>query len=1041
MTGSIRHQLTLMISSLIVLALTVALAMSYYLVAEDYEEKMQQTNSVMAESLGSNIAQFMQNSYNINALAAQSSDMKTFDTDKQSQLLADIVSQYPFFQLLAVHHLNGDQSARSSGALKNRADRWWFKKFMEEKEPYITKTYYSLYSESPITTINHGIYQDGQLVGLLMADIETSQIQEMVESYNSGAGSYAYLLDGEGVVIAHPDRQQVAELYNYKSMKKSTLLRNRNDKILYNPDNNEKLREVDFSISPSLQVIVNKVMAGNTGVGEYTDLNGDRNVCAYRPIFLPGNSAPWSLIVVQKKNTALAFLDHLTLQNAMIGILVTVLAGFLTLLFSRQITDPLVAMAKATNRIKEGDLQVRLPIESNNEIGVLAVNFNQMLIELEQHQKNLQELVNERTRDLGAANEELTAMNEEIIAMNETLENANHQLSHENDLRKKTEENLLLRERQYQATTSLLTRPIEEFEGLLEFILQNALQLVETPHGYIALYDAAGADFSTYYGMGCCEELAAELQLSESGMAKRVYQTGNVIAVDDYQQYPYRLKDKRVNSIASIIMLPLKQGGQVKGVLCAIWKDEAHCITAEDMNVLQQFCDLGSVALERTNIHKKIHQMAFYDVLTGLPNRESLQRYLSEELKKADDSKGAILFIDIDDLKSVNDSFGHSCGDDIVVAVAKHIMAVIGKDVFIARNVGDEFGVVLAGENNREKVAQIADNILKALSKEYEVAMERLHMSASIGISLYPNDSDNVEELIKQADSAMYAAKRAGRNCWRFYEPIFFQETYEKMMLTNALRRGLERGELSLYYQPQLNVMGDAVVGFEALLRWNNPEHGFISPARFIPLAEQCGLILSIGQWVIGEACRFAKRLSDMGQGHIHVAVNISPKQLLVENFVENIQNSIFEAGIQPQQIEIEMTESVLIESLEESILKLNQLRELGVMLSLDDFGTGYSSLTYLKSLPVGVLKIDKSFIDQIVTDEIQLEMVGSIIALGHTLGLTIVAEGVESKEQLSLLRQFGCDRIQGYIFSPAIPEAEAIHFLSGTKRFAQIKA
>ncbi|WP_378954642.1 EAL domain-containing protein [Pelosinus sp. sgz500959] len=1032
MARSIRHQLTLIICSLIVLVLTVALVMSYYFVAKDYEEKMQQTNLVMAESLGNNIAQFMQNAYNINAMIAQSPDIKNFDEEKQGQLLVNIASQYPFFQLLAIHHLNGDQSARSSGTLANRSERWWFKKFMRERKDYISKTYYSLFSESPITTINHGVYKDGQLVGLLMADIETSKIQQMVENYSSGAGSYAYLLDSEGVVIAHPDRQQVANLYNYKNMKASVLLRDENGNIVHNERNNERTQDIDFSVPPSLQVIVNKVTEGETGVGEYTDLNGDTYICAYRTILLPGHSDPWSLIVVQKKSAALVFLYHTTIKNGVIGIVITFLAGLVTLLFSRRLTNPLIEIVNATNKIKEGDLTIRLTVDSLNEIGILAINFNQMVSELQQHRDRLQELVEERTGELGAANQELTAMNEEIIAMNETLEDTNEQLCNENKLRQKIEENLLLRERQYRATTSLLTRPVEEFEGLLESILQGALQLVNAPDGYIALYDDLGKGFCTYYGSGICEHWIKSLVLAESEIVRRVYHTGEIVAVDDYKEYPNRLDDQRLENVASVIMLPLKHEDQVKGILCASWRNEIHFITTEDVKVLRQFCDLGSVAIERTNIHKKIHQMAFYDALTGLPNRESLQSYMTKELKMTHGSEiaGAILFVDIDDLKSVNDSFGHSCGDGIINTVAKHIMTAVGRDVFVARSGGDEFSIVLSGEENRENIAKIADNILEVLCQEYEVAMEHLHMSVSIGVALYPGDSDNVEELIKKADSAMYAAKRAGRSCWRFYEPVFFQETYEKMMLTNGLRRGLERGELSLAYQPQLNITGDDVIGFEALLRWNSSEHGFVSPVRFIPLAEQSGLILPIGQWVVREACQFARRLANMGKDRIHVAVNISPKQLLAEDFVESIYRNIQEAGIGPEQIEIEMTESVLIESLEESILKLNQLRDLGITISLDDFGTGYSSLTYLRSLPVGVLKIDKSFIDQIITDKTQLQVFGTIINLGHTLGLTIVAEGVETKEQLSLLEQFQCDRIQGYIFSPAIPEDEAIEFL-----------
>jgi len=1032
MLGSIRHQLTVMICSLIVLTLTTALLISYYLVAADYEEKMQQNNAVMAESLGSNITQFMQNSYNVTTLIAKYPDLATVDAAKQGQLLVDTGIHYPFFQLLAVLDLRGNQTARSSGPLANRAERFWFKKFLAEKDPYITKTYYSLTSESPITTIVHGVYTDNKLVSILMVDIEVKKLQDMVDGYNSGAGSYAYLLDGTGGVIAHPDRAQVTDMYNYKTMKKSVLVRDVSGKIIRDEQNNEITQEIDFTVSPSMQKIVTKAMTGEIGVGEYTDLNGDKNICAYRTIVLPGMSDPWSLIVVQKKSMALSFMYDVTIKNIFVGMFVLALSSLLTLWFSRRITNPLLHIVNVTNQIIAGDLTVRLDITSSNEMGVLAMNFNKMVSKIQQHRTELEEVVEARTVELGAANQELTAMYEELMAMNETLENTNQCLAHENKVRWQVEENLLLREKQYRAATRLLTRPVDEFEGLLETILRDALQLVKAPDGYIGLYDESGTAFFIHHGIGeGYESWGVEPHSTEIGMQGYVYNKGEIFTVDDYRQYPGRMNDKRLDRITSVIMLPLKQEGQVKGMLCACWSDVVHPVSTEDVEVLRQFCDLATVALERTNTQKKISHMAFYDTLTGLPNRSGLNDHLEKEMKKADcgEAAGTIMLIDMDDLKSVNDNFGHSIGDSVIITVGKHIVQVIGEKAFVARSGGDEFVIVLSGAYNRAEVAHIADQILDALCQEYEVSTEHLHMSASIGVVVYPDDGDNAEDILKKADSAMYAAKGAGRNCWRFYKPIFLQEAYEKMMLTNGLRRGLERGEFSLHYQPQLTVQG-TVIGFEALLRWNSSEHGCVSPVRFIPLAEESGLIVPIGQWVLQEACQFARRLVDMGKGMIHVAVNISPRQLLTDDFVDIVRRSIVDANILPEQLEIEITESVLIESIEESIGKLGQLRDLGVMLSLDDFGTGYSSLTYLRSLPVGILKIDKSFIDKILDDEIQLQVVGSIIDLGHTLGLTIVAEGVETEDQLKLLNQYGCDCIQGYIFSPPIPEDEAIKFL-----------
>ena len=305
-----------------------------------------------------------------------------------------------------------------------------------------------------------------------------------------------------------------------------------------------------------------------------------------------------------------------------------------------------------------------------------------------------------------------------------------------------------------------------------------------------------------------------------------------------------------------------------------------------------------------------------------------------------------------------------------------------------------------------------------------------MHLSASLGVALYPDDGVAAEELLKRADSAMYAAKRAGRNCWRFYETALSDEAYERMVLTNSLRRALENKELFLQYQPQLDLLTGRVNGFEALLRWRSEEHGFVSPAKFIPIAEESGLILTIGAWVLGEAARFAKRLAARGLGQVHIAVNISPKQLLAADFVAQVQEILTREGVATEQMVLEVTEGIMIESMEESIGKLWELRKMGLLLALDDFGTGYSSLTYLKHLPINILKMDKSFINVEEMEGTQEEMIASIISLGHTLGMVLVAEGVETEVQKEVLKRRGCDCLQGYIFSRPVDAEEALKFL-----------
>jgi len=388
------------------------------------------------------------------------------------------------------------------------------------------------------------------------------------------------------------------------------------------------------------------------------------------------------------------------------------------------------------------------------------------------------------------------------------------------------------------------------------------------------------------------------------------------------------------------------------------------------------------------------------------------------------------MFVDLDDLKAVNDNFGHLAGDHVITSAVAGIVLAVVQEAFVARIGGDEFVILLPGESNRNSVAAIAERLIKIMSREYEVLGQRILSSGSLGVAIYPDDGDTVEEILKKADNALYAAKSSGRNCWRFFESSLLEDKYERMTLTHSLRRALYSDELFLHYQPMVEVASGKIIGFEALLRWQSPEHGLVPPDRFIPLAEQSALILPLGKWVLRQACQFARRLGDLGRKDLHVAVNISPRQLSAADFVELIRTSVDAAGIAPAQLEIEVTESVLIDSLEDSVIKLTEIRNLGVRLSLDDFGVGFSSLTYLRKLPFRTLKVDKSFIHSITGDDTQARFVGHIIAMAHTLGLIVVAEGVEFEAQWLTLKQYNCNHIQGYFFSRPISEEAAIKFL-----------
>ena len=438
-----------------------------------------------------------------------------------------------------------------------------------------------------------------------------------------------------------------------------------------------------------------------------------------------------------------------------------------------------------------------------------------------------------------------------------------------------------------------------------------------------------------------------------------------------------------------------------------------------------QFAVLTQDITEQRKQAEMIRRLAYYDALTGMPNREYFVERLKEELRRPG-CAGAVLCIKLDDIRTVNDVFGHASGDVVIITAGTYIVAESGTDSFAARTGGSEFTVLLAGQQDREMIGAIAENIIGVLACQCELGESSYDMSASIGIALYPADGQTVGDVLKNATAAVHDAQKAGIKNWRFYQHLMQQESYERLLMCSKLRDAIDKGELHLVYQPQVTVAGE-LVGFEALLRWNSPEHGVVSPDKFIPLAEANHLIQPIGEWVLKEACRFLRCLAEHGCQRLCVAVNVSPHQLAAGNFTDMVRDTLNEFSIPPGRLELEITETVLMTSLSENNKKLKELQEMGVRLSLDDFGTGYSSLTYLQNLPVETLKIDKSFIDMLLRDGLKSAIVRAIVEMAHALNLAVVAEGVETAEQWHYLMGCHCDRMQGYLFGHPLTMDQAL--------------
>ena len=436
---------------------------------------------------------------------------------------------------------------------------------------------------------------------------------------------------------------------------------------------------------------------------------------------------------------------------------------------------------------------------------------------------------------------------------------------------------------------------------------------------------------------------------------------------------------------------------------------------------------LHDVTLQKQN-EERIRYLAHYDVLTGLPNRVLFSDRLEQDIAEAE-RRGRIvglILLDLDRFKTINDTLGHGAGDALLQHVARRLVGCVRVDDTVARLGGDEFAVVLADVAHPGDAARVARTILEGFAPPFSVLGRELFMGASLGISLYPLDGREIDILMKNADVAMYRVKESGRSSYQFYEPEMTAEAEQRLALENDLRRAVERGELHVLFQPQEALATGRLEAFEALVRWRHPERGLVSPASFIPLAEENGLIVPIGEWVLEYACACSKGWQDAGLPPIRIAVNVSSRQFLQKNLYTIVERVLNKTGLDPHWLELEITESMLMQDEQSAIDTIRQINRLGVNFSLDDFGTGYSSLSRLKSFPLSTLKIDQSFIADIPNDRFNAAIVRSIISMGHGLGIRVLAEGVENQDQFDFLHDAGCDVIQGFHYGRPLTSEDA---------------
>jgi diguanylate cyclase (GGDEF)-like protein/PAS domain S-box-containing protein len=452
--------------------------------------------------------------------------------------------------------------------------------------------------------------------------------------------------------------------------------------------------------------------------------------------------------------------------------------------------------------------------------------------------------------------------------------------------------------------------------------------------------------------------------------------------------------------------------------------DTLHILTVRDITLRKQ-------------TEETIRSLAYHDPLTGLPNRLLFNDRLTQAIERARRQRQqlAVMILDLDRFKLINDSLGLASGDQVLRAVGERLVGLLRRSDTVARLGGDDFLLLLPGVDGAEGAAKVAQKLLDAFAYPLAIDDQELHVGASLGITLYPHDGEDTETLIRNADTALYRAKEHARGGYQFYTTDMNATAFERLVLESQLRRALERAELVVHYQPQVRLEDGTIVGVEALVRWFHADLGLIAPAEFIPLAEETGLILELGRFVLRTACAQVRAWHEAGFASLRLAVNLSGRQFEQEDLVRDIERVVEGSAFDPADLELELTESSIMRDPEQAVAKLEALDRLGIRLSIDDFGTGYSSLLHLKRFPIKALKIDQSFIQDITTDPDDAAIAQAIIALAESLRLKVIAEGVETRGQLELLRRYRCDQMQGYLFSKPLPASELFDLLKSGAR------
>lgn len=679
----------------------------------------------------------------------------------------------------------------------------------------------------------------------------------------------------------------------------------------------------------------------------------------------------WIVVGTQTQSHQLSRAAEFSAIYVPVVILALLLVTWLTIRQSRDIVNPVEKLASRARDIARNEFGERLDLRRDDEFGELASAIDNM------------------SGQLGRQIASLTALSEIdrlILATQDTAQ-------------------------------------------IVRAVLHRMRGMVAAGQISITLFDRDNPENAgTYFNPREAAESMTMLRHEAVGGDREALERGPRAAIVpvDSRNLPCYLEHLRGSGFKSAYVQPIVSGGTPCGTLVLAYGETEP--TEEERRQVRELADRLAVAVSSAWRDEELYVQSHFDSLTGLPNRLLFEDRLEREVARSqrEGIRFALLFVDLDHFKNVNDSFGHGAGDTILQEAARRISHCLRETDSVSRLGGDEFAVLVTRLNHPQEALQVADSIIAALSAEFSMGEQRCFLSASIGIASYPNDGATAEVLLKSADTAMYRAKAGGRAQSMFFEERMNAEAVARLTLDRDLRAALDRGELTLHYQPQLDIRTGEVRGAEALLRWMHPVQGSIAPLRFIALAEESGFIEPLGRWVLQAACAQARAWRDAGLPIERVAVNVSPRQFRKRSLVDFVAQSVAQAGIEPSRLEIEVTEGLLMERSDAVESMLRTFAEMGHPIALDDFGTGFSSMSYLMRFPVNTIKIDRVFIEGIEKSE---AIVAAIVAMSHALGKEVIAEGVETAEQLAALRRLGCDMVQGFLVSRALPPAQFAEF------------